>query len=1253
MTVFKKHIALFWICLLSFCASAAWACQPIVNLGGFISFCQGNSITLSAQNNSATYFWSTGATTPSITISTSGTYWVSVTNVCGTTHDTVVVQVDVPILPNLGPDREICAAGDSLLVSYIPGATYNWSGGGTPNGNVLYINQAGTYSVSVSNACGTYSDQVTVTAASPKPLDLGPDIFACAPGSQVLRAPGGFQQYSWYKKGNSTGLGSGPLDSIISVSTPGKYYVEVTYACGTLIDSIDVWYSQGSQLNLGGRVVLCGGSSGTLVANANRGTYFWSTGATTKSISVTTSGFYWVRFVDQCGTFYDTVEVVSGGPATVNLGPDRSICASRGYVLDAGNPGSTYLWSTGATSQAITVTQSGPVWVAVDNGCGPVYDSIMITAQGWPNPPISDTVYVCRSQSTLLDAGTWGPGTGYQWSTGVSTRTASYSVEGLHSVEVWNQCDTILKEFWLIAADTVAPDLGPDTVLCQQGYLIDLTHQGIVKGPNTFLWSTGSTKPRMVFTTTGTFWVKVSNACGTYYDTLKIIFPPKPSGYPDRTVGLCANPGSIWLDVRYDSSMTYMWNTGSDSNAIFVTTPGTYWVEVYNLCDTISDTIDVVHTNGLNPDLGKDTVLCAPDIVYYDMSSLGADSVLWSTGSRNAGLPVTSSGLYWVQLFNACGVFSDTVRVTVKSPPVTRLTNAAICAGTTHTFDATQPGSIPNTTYLWSTGATTPTITVSQQGTYRVTMTNECGTRVDEVYLRVDQTVQPINLGKDTVFCAGTLLLDAGLHGNAEYLWQDGSTDTTFLVDRSGTYYIEVSNACNTEYDTIFVLITGPPQLILGTETRFCFGTTFTLNAQNPGCTYLWSTGATSQSITIDSGGVYWVTITNDCGQLTDSVNVVVEYLLTGLDLGPDTLICFGETLRLRTQYPDVAHLWTGGSTDTVFDVTATGIYWCRLTNTCSSFIDSIYVEVQGVPQFSLGPDTVICADGGTVLVKGPPGMESYQWDGGAGPNTQNYLIATAGKHYLTVTNKCFSFTDTIYVQEEYPIVIDLGPDTAICNTNSIMLDAGVSDYMVFWNDGTRGRFKPIFKSGLYIARARNSCGVFFDSIYVDVQPFLNPPAFDTVICAEDSAVINLSSLHYDFEWFDGSTEVIRTFYVADTFPLFITNKCGVFQKDFIVEKVNCECPFFIPNAFTPNGNGTNETFAIQHSCPLTSFHIRIFSRWGELVFESRDIEHSWDGYFNDRLMPQDVYTYQIEYHYEVYGGDQVRYENGTLSILK
>ncbi len=1245
----KKYTGYIMGALLLLCLPA-FACVPTVNLGGFISFCRGNSITLNASNNNATYSWSTGATTPQITVTSSGTYWVTVTNVCGTAQDTVVIQVDDPLNVNLGPDRPICAAGDSLVAPYIPGASYSWTGGGTPGGNKLYVNQPGTYTVSITNACGTFGDQVNLSLQSPATADLGPDKFLCSQGPTQLLLPPGLGQYRWAEVGAPGNLAAGPNANSITVSTSGLYYVEVTNACGSVYDSIDVWYSQGPDLDLGGPVVLCGSGSANLTANANRGTYLWSTGATTQSVSISTTGTYWLRFTDACGVFYDTVNVIGGGPAVVNLGPDRDMCSNKPEVLDAGNPGSTYLWSNGATSQTITPTQGGPYWVAVDNGCGPQYDSINIIIREPPDPLIDDTIFYCQGGFVMLDAGIWGPSTTYLWSDNGTGRYNSYSTPGFYSVQVGNNCDTVTKRFHVIPVSPLTLDLGPDTVLCESEYTLDV---GVDRGPNDVLWFNGANENIVKVSSSGTFWVQVTNACGIYTDTVKITFLPKPTGFSNLERTICSNSIGAKLRVPFDSSITYLWNTGSDSNAAIIGGPGTYWLYAYNQCDTIRDTIEIEYDNPISVDLGPDTILCEPGIAYYDVSALGADSVRWSTGSRNAGLPVQSSGTYWVNLYNACGIFSDTVVVTVLKKPVRRLVDTAICTGSSFTFDVTQPANIPATTYLWSTGPTTPTLTATLPGMYVVTMTNECGTTVDQATLRVDQPIPQIDLGNDTIFCEGTLLLNPGNFEGARYRWQDGSSDTAFLVTQSGKYYVNIVNACNSVSDTIHVLITGPPQLILGNETRFCFGSIFTLNAQNPGSSYLWSTGEITQTIDIDSAGLYWVTITNDCGSLTDSVNVIVEYNLDNVDLGPDTVICMGDVLRLQTQYPDVAHLWTGGSTDTILDVTTTGIYWVRLTNTCGSWVDSIFVEVVGVPFFSLGNDTVICAIGGSVQLSGPPGMLSYEWNGGNGPNTQNYLVSQGGIHYLTVANECFSYTDTIFIEEEFPINIDLGPDTALCQVNSVTLDPGITRYPVNWNDGTTRPTLTVTRSGWYVASARNSCGLFLDSVYVDIQPFLDPPRFDTTICREDSAVINLSALPYSFEWFDGSTDVIRTFYEADTFALFITNKCGTFQKDFVVQKVNCECPFFIPNAFTPNKDGKNETWQIQHSCPLTSFHLVVYNRWGIKVFESRDIEDPWDGTVNGKPLRQDVYTYQIEYHYEVYQRNQVRYENGKLTLLR
>ncbi len=1246
---FKPQQFWYFLAFLLCLGQQAFACKPQVNLGGFIAFCQGNSITLNAGagNPSATFVWSTNVTTPSITVSTSGTYWVRASNVCGITYDTVVVQVDVPLNLNLGTNRKICARGDTLFAPYIRGATYAWMGGGTPFGHKLFVTQSGTYSLNLTNACGQFNASVTLTAENPANPNLGADKFLCSPQNVTLSAAANLGTYAWFK------IGSGSLNkstSSITVNSSGKYYVEVTNVCGKVRDTVDVWYSQGAALNLGGTTTICGSGTAQLTANVNRGNYLWSTGATTKSITVNTMGTYWVQFTDQCGVFRDTVNVVNGGPAVVNLGPDRSLCTNKGLTLDAGNPGSIFQWSTGANSQTIFINTLGKYFVGVDNGCGFKYDTVNISVIKPPKPNLDDTIFSCVNSFKMVDAGYWGPFSTYLWSNGATTRSVSLSAQGNYYVEVRNECDTVFDTIYLKHIPNIIVDLGPDTVVCSDQYTIDLVD--LSPKYNTFRWSNNRSITRKNgIISNGVHWVEVTNDCGVYTDTIEVFLRPVPKPLGMRKKYICSAYGGDSLTVPFDTSITYLWSTGDTTNSVYISTPGLYWLYQYNKCDTLNDTIEVIFDDPLSVNLGLDTTFCEPGLVFYNLRDLSADSIVWSTGSRTAGLPITQSGTYWAKAYNACGVFSDTVQITVKKLPRPKLVDTAFCDGTSVVLNANQ-GNIP-ATYLWNTGATTPSITVNQQGFYYVDISNDCAIIRDSAFVRKDAIIPPINIGRDTIFCAGTLQLDAGFLDGAKYRWQDGSRNQTFTVTTSGKYYVTVSNSCNSVTDTINVLITGPPRLILGSETRFCFGSTFTLNAQNPGSAYLWSTGATSQSIAIDSGGIYYVLITNPCGQLTDTVNVIVENIMNDVELGKDTLICFGQTLRLTTQYPDAKHIWNGGITDTFYDVTATGIYWARVTNTCGSWIDSIYVEVLGKPKFTLGPDTVMCAIDDSIKLVGPKGYLSYSWNGGNGPATKDLIVKQAGKYFLTVENECFFYTDTIVVREEFPIDLNLGKDTALCRNIGYTITPTPIQYPIKWDDGSVRPSRTVTNTGWYYASARNSCGIFTDSIYIELTPVLNPPDFDTTVCLTDTAIINLSNLKYAFEWEDGSTETIRQFYDPDTIALFITNECGTYQKNYNIQKVNCECPFFIPNAFTPNGDGLNDFFEIKHNCPLVGFTITIYNRWGIMLFKSTDIDAPWDGYYKGNKLPQAVYTYKIEYTYKVYQLTETRYENGSFTILK
>lgn len=1214
--------------------SYAQGCKPQLSLGSVINFCQGNSLTLNAYNPNTTYTWSNGATTPTITVTTSGIYWVIATNNCGSSVDSVEVIADPRLNVNLGADRNFCStSADTLFAPYGANYNYQWSTGSTSY--FLPVTQSGTYWVRVTNACSTYRDTVTLTAETPPNLNLGNDINTCNNNPVTLNTP----------SGGSNLWSTGDTASQITVTQTGTYWLASTNSCGTFYDSVQVNFLNNINLNLPDTAYLCPGGQITLTALGGNGSYTWSNGSTTSSIQVSTAGYISVQFTNQCGTFTDSTYVQLNANPTVDLGNDTIICASTNFILNAGNKGSSYIWNTGATSRTITVDSTGLYYVDVNNGCSTLTDSIYIEVYDVPYPDIAAENRICPGTPLYFNARNWGPNTTFLWSTGATSQVESIDSSGSYWVTVSNICGSTTVNFDVYDDAPADFSLGADdTIICQQSFM--LKPDIFVGNGDTLLWSDGSTKDSLIVQSSGLYWLQITNACGTYTDSIQLTLQKGPRNIKADTLDLCSG-STRTISIPLVDNTRYLWSTGDTTNSIVISTPGTYTVSASNYCDTIQDQVVVREVFPVNIDLGADTSFCEPNVLVLDASNYNADSLIWSTGSKNNVLPITSSGTYSLTVFNACGAFTDTINVTVFPLPKNVLSNQAVCSGQTATFDATQ--TIP-VNYSWNTGSTNPSITVNTEGWYTVTMTNSCGTVTDSAFLRVDSVIPPINLGNDTIFCDGTLTLDAGSYGGAAYLWQNGSTQKTFTVSKSGLYYVRVSNACNTVYDSINVLITGPPALTLGNVVRFCFGNTLTLNAQNPGSTYLWNNGDTSQTLDVTTAGTYWVTITNDCGILTDTVEAVVEYPMFDLDLGNDTLICAGQTLTLNTNYPGVTTLWNDGSSLQTLNVTTTGAYSVKVSNTCGTWYDSIYVEVQDVPTFSLGVDTVICAENGELTLSGPTGLKSYLWN--TGDTTQTLTVYQAGVFYLEVENQCFSYTDTIVARPEYPITFDLGEDTVLCEGETIALNTGITNYPITWNNGNIGSSLLITQSGTYIASAQNSCGFFSDTISVQFDAVPDNLTHDTTICAGDSLLFSINA-DYTVFWADGDTAHQKNFGSAGDYNYTLSNACGDFEATLSVDSSNCQCPFFTANAFSPNGDGKNDAFIVKHSCDLTYFNMQIYNRWGAKIFESDNAQNGWTGQIAGEAAPEGVYIYHLYYKWNVYNSSRFREESGQVFLIR
>lgn len=261
--------------------------------------------------------------------------------------------------------------------------------------------------------------------------------------------------------------------------------------------------------------------------------------------------------------------------------------------------------------------------------------------------------------------------------------------------------------------------------------------------------------------------------------------------------------------------------------------------------------------------------------------------------------------------------------------------DGSICAGTLRTLDATSPGA----TYTWSTGSLAPTIQVAQAGTYWVVVSNECGTNTDT--LTIGLAAPPtVDLGADRQICLNSSTVLLADSGATSYLWSTGAVTRAISVLVPGTYSVTATNSCGTATDNIAISTLSPAVVSLGNDQGLCAGQTVVLDAGNPGSSFAWSNGATSQTITVTAPGTYAVNVTTPCGVVADQVTFFNGAFQ--VNAGMDRSVCAGGELHLSATGAN-NYIWSSGqsgssiivapSSTTTYTVNATNVYGCTASD--------------------------------------------------------------------------------------------------------------------------------------------------------------------------------------------------------------------------------------------------------------------------------------------------------------------------------
>jgi hypothetical protein len=268
----------------------------------------------------------------------------------------------------------------------------------------------------------------------------------------------------------------------------------------------------------------------------------------------------------------------------------------------------------------------------------------------------------------------------------------------------------------------------------------------------------------------------------------------------------------------------------------------------------------------------KDSFKCGPGVVNLEATTTTGGSIKWyanltggaalATGNTFATPSIAATTTYYIAAAQGTCESSprQAVVASIRTIPTVNIGNdTTICPGVSYTLNATTTGA----TYTWNTGATTPSITVNAAGTYGVTIfVNGCGASDNRI---ITPGVVPVNnLAAVTNLCSGDVAtLNAGNTGST-FLWTPGSATTqTINVSAGGnrSVVIKTVDGCKIT-STTNVIIRPLPVAALGNDTSICEGSNIILNAGNAGYSYLWNTGAITQTINISDSGTYTVTVT-------------------------------------------------------------------------------------------------------------------------------------------------------------------------------------------------------------------------------------------------------------------------------------------------------------------------------------------------------------------------------------------------------
>ena len=672
----------------------------------------------------------------------------------------------------------------------------------------------------------------------------------------------------------------------------------------------------------------------------------------------------------------------------------------------------------------------------------------------------------------------------------------------------------------------------------------------------------------------------------------------------------CLNPTSQLSTTPGPTGFSYAW-TGpgivgaNNTQSITVSQPGNYVVAVANLTNTCSGNATITVTSNTTAPIvlatPSNSSICFGQSVSITAS--GASTYTWNTSSTSANINVapTANTIYTVigtDAVNGC-TNSATSNITVIPLPVPNAnSNSAVCVG--NTLNLTGNG---GTNYLWLgpnsfisalQNPSIPGVTTAAAGIY--TLTAMIGTCTGSITTNVIINPLPVPLAaNNSPVCAGQAINFTG-NGGVSYNWSGpGSFSSNSQnpgisvssVANTGVYILTVTDANGCISSTTTPVVVNALPIVTTSGSTICINQNIILGA-NGGTTYNWSGplgySSGSQNPVIPSaqpnmGGVYSVIVTdiNNCSSSGNAVVIVNP--LPSPTASNNSPVCVGGVFTLIGN-GGLTYLWNGPNgffaatqnpTLMATSVNQSGNYTLTVSDNIGCTNTAVTpVNINGLPVANIiSSNNKACAPlCVTFTVSASTSLQTTSWSYNGsnvtnGLNTQ-YCFNTSGIYTVTA-----NFTDVNNCSNSTSFTVDIYPNPVADFNHSPIKPIVNQDPFVTFTDASYGA--NVVSWNWYFMNTAQYTSVLQNPTF----PYTEPGTYPVVLVVKSDKGC--------------SDTLIR--------PLVVGEDYGI----------------YVPNAFTPNGDGLNDLFQPK-GFGIVKYQIYVFDRWGEKLFQTNEFEHGWDG---------------------------------------